>query len=207
MKVCVYVYTVCACCMTVKILFLFYMHTSLGTRLVWIYVHVVMWRFCSYSVYMPTSLGTRLSQFSHPVSESAASVHLPRVGHTTPNFNWYGTERLIRKHLASRGIPSYMYPRLSSCTSCHQWLLFFRLFLHGVARAPKFVICKKFRLKLVVNVFHKMVSGHVKTFVAKHLLWTKLQKLQLVWAPPVTWPVVSLETLELVTSYCPRVSV
>uniref|UniRef100_A0A7N6AX35 Chromodomain helicase DNA binding protein 1-like n=1 Tax=Anabas testudineus TaxID=64144 RepID=A0A7N6AX35_ANATE len=37
-----------------------------------------------------------------------ASVHLPRIGHSTKGFNWYGTERLIRKHLASRGIPTYM---------------------------------------------------------------------------------------------------
>lgn len=38
-----------------------------------------------------------------------ASVHLPRIGHSTRGFNWYGTERLIRKHLASRGIPTFMY--------------------------------------------------------------------------------------------------
>lgn len=37
------------------------------------------------------------------------SVHLPRIGHDTPGFNWYGTERLIRKHLSSRGIPTYIY--------------------------------------------------------------------------------------------------
>uniref|UniRef100_A0A4W3K6Y3 Chromodomain helicase DNA binding protein 1-like n=1 Tax=Callorhinchus milii TaxID=7868 RepID=A0A4W3K6Y3_CALMI len=39
-----------------------------------------------------------------------ASVHLPRIGHATKGFNWYGTERLIRKYLASRKIPTYMYP-------------------------------------------------------------------------------------------------
>ncbi|GAB5575450.1 chromodomain-helicase-DNA-binding protein 1-like isoform X2 [Prionailurus iriomotensis] len=39
-----------------------------------------------------------------------ASVHLPRIGHATKDFNWYGTERLIRKHLAAKGIPTYMYP-------------------------------------------------------------------------------------------------
>uniref|UniRef100_G1SX11 Chromodomain-helicase-DNA-binding protein 1-like n=1 Tax=Oryctolagus cuniculus TaxID=9986 RepID=G1SX11_RABIT len=38
-----------------------------------------------------------------------ASVHLPRIGHATKDFNWYGTERLIRKHLAARGIPTYIY--------------------------------------------------------------------------------------------------
>lgn len=48
-----------------------------------------------------------------------ASVHLPRIGHSTKGFNWYGTERLIRKHLASRGIPTFMY--LSVCPA-HQML-------------------------------------------------------------------------------------
>lgn len=38
-----------------------------------------------------------------------ASVHLPRIGHATKGFNWYGTERLIRKHLATKGIPTYIY--------------------------------------------------------------------------------------------------
>ncbi|XP_005098173.1 chromodomain-helicase-DNA-binding protein 1-like [Aplysia californica] len=38
-----------------------------------------------------------------------ASVHLPRIGHDTPGFNWYGTERLLRKQLASRGVPTYIY--------------------------------------------------------------------------------------------------
>ncbi|NWY02026.1 CHD1L protein, partial [Nothoprocta ornata] len=39
-----------------------------------------------------------------------ASVHLPRIGYATKGFNWYGTERLIRKHLSARGIPTLMYP-------------------------------------------------------------------------------------------------
>uniref|UniRef100_A0A667G935 Chromodomain-helicase-DNA-binding protein 1-like n=1 Tax=Lynx canadensis TaxID=61383 RepID=A0A667G935_LYNCA len=38
-----------------------------------------------------------------------AGVHLPRIGHATKDFNWYGTERLIRKHLAAKGIPTYIY--------------------------------------------------------------------------------------------------
>ncbi|KAK2858279.1 hypothetical protein Q7C36_006198 [Tachysurus vachellii] len=42
-----------------------------------------------------------------------ASVHLPQIGETTKDFSWYGTERLIRKHLASRGIPTFVYP--STC--------------------------------------------------------------------------------------------
>jgi hypothetical protein len=40
----------------------------------------------------------------------SASVHLPRIGFNTPGFNWYGTERLIRKYLVAKGIPTYMYP-------------------------------------------------------------------------------------------------
>uniref|UniRef100_A0A8C7IMT5 Chromodomain helicase DNA binding protein 1-like n=1 Tax=Oncorhynchus kisutch TaxID=8019 RepID=A0A8C7IMT5_ONCKI len=45
-----------------------------------------------------------------PLSSPLASVHLPRIGHSTRGFNWYGTERLIRKHLASRGVHTSMYP-------------------------------------------------------------------------------------------------
>ncbi len=47
-------------------------------------------------------------------THSLASVHLPRIGHSTPNFNWYGTERLIRKYLVSQGISTYMYPPVDS---------------------------------------------------------------------------------------------
>ncbi|XP_062975057.1 chromodomain-helicase-DNA-binding protein 1-like [Elgaria multicarinata webbii] len=38
-----------------------------------------------------------------------ASVHLPRIGYSTKGFNWYGTERLIRKYLATRRIPTFVY--------------------------------------------------------------------------------------------------
>ena len=48
-----------------------------------------------------------------------ASVHLPRIGYATPSFNWYGTERLIRKNLASKGIPTFMYPFV--CEHCGLW--------------------------------------------------------------------------------------
>ncbi|KFP29753.1 Chromodomain-helicase-DNA-binding protein 1-like, partial [Colius striatus] len=48
-----------------------------------------------------------------------ATVHLPRIGYATKGFNWYGTERLIRKHLASRGIPTliYYFPRNKGSSS------------------------------------------------------------------------------------------
>ncbi|XP_014108940.1 PREDICTED: chromodomain-helicase-DNA-binding protein 1-like isoform X2 [Pseudopodoces humilis] len=38
-----------------------------------------------------------------------ATVHLPRIGYATKGFNWYGTERLIQKHLATRGVPTLIY--------------------------------------------------------------------------------------------------
>ncbi len=59
--------------------------------------------------YLPSSLS--------PPPPPTASVHLPRIGHSTHNFNWYGTERLIRKYLASRGVPTYMYPHLTEFQS------------------------------------------------------------------------------------------
>ncbi|XP_013389093.1 chromodomain-helicase-DNA-binding protein 1-like [Lingula anatina] len=50
-----------------------------------------------------------------------ASVHLPRIGYNTPGFNWYGTERLIRKWLAAKGIPTYIYyyPRKKAAKRRH----------------------------------------------------------------------------------------
>ena len=38
-----------------------------------------------------------------------ASLHLARIGHATPHFNWYGTERLLRKRLCQRGVPATVY--------------------------------------------------------------------------------------------------
>ncbi|KAL1023427.1 hypothetical protein UPYG_G00040680 [Umbra pygmaea] len=57
-----------------------------------------------------------LKKIYRVVKTSRASVHLPRIGHSTRGFNWYGTERLIRKHLASRGVHTtiYYYNRAAS---------------------------------------------------------------------------------------------
>ncbi|XP_076204851.1 chromodomain-helicase-DNA-binding protein 1-like isoform X2 [Aptenodytes patagonicus] len=51
-----------------------------------------------------------------------ATVHLPRIGYATKDFNWYGTERLIRKYLATRGIPTliYYFPRNKGSSSASQ---------------------------------------------------------------------------------------
>uniref|UniRef100_A0A8C6WRJ6 Chromodomain helicase DNA binding protein 1-like n=1 Tax=Neogobius melanostomus TaxID=47308 RepID=A0A8C6WRJ6_9GOBI len=56
-----------------------------------------------------TALEEGLKKIYTAAKRNKASVHLPRIGHSTKGFNWYGTERLIRKHLATRGIPTYIY--------------------------------------------------------------------------------------------------
>ncbi|XP_072540472.1 chromodomain-helicase-DNA-binding protein 1-like [Salminus brasiliensis] len=56
-----------------------------------------------------TALEEGLKKIYRAAKQHKASVHLPRIGHSTKGFNWYGTERLIRKHLASRGIPTFIY--------------------------------------------------------------------------------------------------
>ncbi|KAK3608755.1 hypothetical protein CHS0354_005846 [Potamilus streckersoni] len=56
-----------------------------------------------------SALSQGLKRIFHVAKSRKGSVHLPRIGHDTPGFNWYGTERLIKKHLASRGIPTYIY--------------------------------------------------------------------------------------------------
>ncbi|KAM4547924.1 chromodomain-helicase-DNA-binding protein 1-like isoform 2-T2 [Odontesthes bonariensis] len=55
------------------------------------------------------ALDEGLKKIYAAAKRNKASVHLPRIGHSTKGFNWYGTERLIRKHLASRGIPTFIY--------------------------------------------------------------------------------------------------
>uniref|UniRef100_W5UIK8 Chromodomain-helicase-DNA-binding protein 1-like protein n=1 Tax=Ictalurus punctatus TaxID=7998 RepID=W5UIK8_ICTPU len=55
------------------------------------------------------ALDEGLKKIYRAAKQKKASVHLPRIGHATKGFNWYGTERLIRKHLASRGVPTFIY--------------------------------------------------------------------------------------------------
>uniref|UniRef100_A0A671STM3 Chromodomain helicase DNA binding protein 1-like n=1 Tax=Sinocyclocheilus anshuiensis TaxID=1608454 RepID=A0A671STM3_9TELE len=57
-----------------------------------------------------TALDEGLKKIYRDAKQKKASVHLPRIGHSTKGFNWYGTERLIRKHLATKGISTFMYP-------------------------------------------------------------------------------------------------
>ena len=56
-----------------------------------------------------SALSQGLQAIYRVASDKEASVHLPRIGHDTPKFNWYGTERLLRKHLCSKGVPTYVY--------------------------------------------------------------------------------------------------
>ncbi|KAM4738434.1 chromodomain-helicase-DNA-binding protein 1-like [Anableps anableps] len=69
-----------------------------------------------------TALDEGLKKIYSAAKKNNASVHLPRIGHSTKGFNWYGTERLIRKHLASRGIPTFIYyhSRAVKKTASHQ---------------------------------------------------------------------------------------
>ncbi|XP_060885970.1 chromodomain-helicase-DNA-binding protein 1-like [Labrus mixtus] len=56
-----------------------------------------------------TALDEGLKKIYTAAKRQKASVHLPRIGHSTRGFNWYGTERLVRKHLAARGVPAFIY--------------------------------------------------------------------------------------------------
>ncbi|XP_043097824.1 chromodomain-helicase-DNA-binding protein 1-like isoform X2 [Puntigrus tetrazona] len=66
-----------------------------------------------------TALDEGLKKIYRDAKQKKASVHLPRIGYSTKGFNWYGTERLIRKHLATKSISTfiYYYKRASSHSS------------------------------------------------------------------------------------------
>lgn len=56
-----------------------------------------------------TALQLAFRKLSAYAKANKASVHLPRIGYNTVGFNWYGTERLIRKYFAAKHIPTYIY--------------------------------------------------------------------------------------------------
>jgi hypothetical protein len=37
------------------------------------------------------------------------TIHMPRIGHNTPNFNWYAIERLVKKYFSNLKISTYIY--------------------------------------------------------------------------------------------------
>ncbi|CAF3662859.1 unnamed protein product [Rotaria socialis] len=56
-----------------------------------------------------TALDSALRGLAKRAKELKASVHLPRIGVGSQGFNWYGTEKLIKKYLSSCRIPTYIY--------------------------------------------------------------------------------------------------
>lgn len=66
-----------------------------------------------------TSLSLGLKRIAVAAKKMKATVHLPRIGYNTPSFNWYGTERLLRKYLVCKGIQIsvYYFVRRQSATN------------------------------------------------------------------------------------------
>ncbi|CAF0836864.1 unnamed protein product [Adineta steineri] len=56
-----------------------------------------------------TALNSALRSLAKAAKEFKATVHLPRIGVGSQGFNWYGTEKLIKKYLSSRDISTYIY--------------------------------------------------------------------------------------------------
>ncbi|KAJ3232202.1 Chromodomain-helicase-DNA-binding protein 1-like [Chytriomyces hyalinus] len=54
-------------------------------------------------------LESGLQSLGRKAKELKASVHLPRFGQDTPGFDWYQTERIIRKCLPSRCVKTILY--------------------------------------------------------------------------------------------------
>jgi len=55
------------------------------------------------------ALETALVRISRYARRHRATVHLPRIGQRTPGFDWYRTERCLRKCLSARGVPAFVY--------------------------------------------------------------------------------------------------
>lgn len=55
-------------------------------------------------------LATCLKKLAHAAEGlEGISVHLPRIGYNTTGFDWYSTERQLRKFLSNRKIHTYVY--------------------------------------------------------------------------------------------------
>uniref|UniRef100_M4B6W5 RxLR effector candidate protein n=1 Tax=Hyaloperonospora arabidopsidis (strain Emoy2) TaxID=559515 RepID=M4B6W5_HYAAE len=55
------------------------------------------------------ALETALQALAHRCLELGATVHLPRIGYGTPNFNWYTVERLLVRNLRDVGVEATIY--------------------------------------------------------------------------------------------------
>ncbi len=51
-----------------------------------------------------TALDCGLRRVAAWAQSHKSTVHLARIGQTTPHFNWYGIERLLRKRLIHVGV-------------------------------------------------------------------------------------------------------
>jgi superfamily II DNA or RNA helicase len=50
-----------------------------------------------------------LNVIAWKAKQYGATIHMPRIGHGLPKFNWYGVERVIKKCFADMGIQTYVY--------------------------------------------------------------------------------------------------
>ncbi|KAJ3217454.1 Chromodomain-helicase-DNA-binding protein 1-like [Dinochytrium kinnereticum] len=50
-----------------------------------------------------------LRKVAYFAKQKKASVHVPRIGQNTPGFDWYKTERILRKCFVRLRIPSFVY--------------------------------------------------------------------------------------------------
>ncbi|RLN06058.1 hypothetical protein BBJ28_00008015 [Nothophytophthora sp. Chile5] len=55
------------------------------------------------------ALETALQALAQRALALDASVHLPRIGYGTPNFNWYAVERLLARNLRDAGVAASIY--------------------------------------------------------------------------------------------------
>ncbi|XP_041366763.1 chromodomain-helicase-DNA-binding protein 1-like [Gigantopelta aegis] len=87
-----------------------------------------------------SALRVGLEKIYSVAKQRKASVHLPRIGHDTSGFNWYGTERLIKKILASRGIKTYMYPYWSFLGGGVITVFFYNIPQEDIKRYKRYIV-------------------------------------------------------------------
>ncbi|KAG1693090.1 hypothetical protein DVH05_023870 [Phytophthora capsici] len=61
------------------------------------------------STFRLNALETALQALAYRALELDATVHLPRIGYGTPNFNWYAVERLLARNLRDVGVEATIY--------------------------------------------------------------------------------------------------
>jgi hypothetical protein len=85
-----------------------------------------------------------------------ASVHVPRIGAGTPDFNWYATERLLRDTLVAAGVPTFMYVNCNRLRRCYRCTVDDSMSLHRRA----------FAIELLDTTFHATVRATTPAPVA-----------------------------------------